>query len=70
MRRVLYLLNVICILAAFALCIYAIVMLFIHPQDWISTLDVLGIGVASTILFFFLYLIRKSYFPVPGIDYK
>ncbi len=70
MRRVLYILNVILILASFALCIYAIVLFFINPQDWISTLVLLGTGVGCAILFFFLYIIRKSYFPLPGIDYK
>ncbi|MBL6950930.1 MAG: hypothetical protein ISR57_09835 [Bacteroidales bacterium] len=70
MRRILYLLNVLLILASFALCIYAIVMFFINPQDWVFTLELLGIGVGSGILFFILYVVRKSYFPLPGIDYK
>ncbi|TSA25485.1 MAG: hypothetical protein D4R67_09955 [Bacteroidetes bacterium] len=69
-RRVLFLGNVILFLAAFALCIYAVARLILAPDTWLFCLLLFGIGVVSGILLYGLYLVRKSRFPLPGIDYK
>lgn len=69
-RRVLFLVNVLLILAAFALSVFAVVRVILAPDKWLFCILLLGIGVVAGILLYGLYLIRKSRFPLPGIDYK
>jgi len=50
--------------------IICIVFIFLEPDFQKIWTTYAGISLTSLILFIILYLIRKSKFPVPGIDYK
>ncbi len=69
-RRVLFLTNVILLLASGALCCYSVFLFFANPQEWLFSLMKLGVGLFSGAFFLLLFIVRKRKFPLPGIDYK
>ncbi|MFC2102648.1 hypothetical protein ACFLS7_06595 [Bacteroidota bacterium] len=69
-RRVLFLANLILLLASGALCSYSAFLLFANPQEWLFALMKLGLGLLSGAFCFLLFVVRKRKYPLPGIDYK
>jgi len=70
MRRVLFLFSVIFIITSLGIIVFAFITFFMDTRDWLFPLILLGIGLGSGTVSVILYLVRKSRFPVPGIDYK
>jgi|GEM_PF-1193632 len=69
-RRIFFVANVLLLLAGIAFCLYALVRLILNPSGWVISLILLAVGLMSEFLFARLYIIRKSKFPLPGIDYE
>jgi len=69
-RRILFLVNVILLLASFILCVYSVFTFLMTPDSWLFAFLLLGIGIIATLFFLMIYTIRKRKYPLPGIDYK
>ncbi len=69
-RRILFIVNVILLLASVALCIYSVFTLIMTPEAWLLSLLLFGVGITAGLFFLMIYTIRKRKYPLPGIDYK
>ncbi|MBU1099111.1 MAG: hypothetical protein KKA84_01815 [Bacteroidetes bacterium] len=69
LKWILYLINKTLTLLSLAWVIYSLIQLITNINDWIHWLLMLGVGILSYVLSKVIYVIRKSYFPLPGRDY-
>ena len=69
-RKTLYLLSLIFILVSLGTIIYFTINLFLDLDNWEIWLIKIAGSIIAFAIFCFLYVIRKSLFPLPGIDYK
>ena len=68
-RWILYLINKLLTVASLAWIIYSLIGLVSNLESWLTWLMYIGIGIVAYILSKFIYVIRKSYFPLAGKDY-
>lgn len=69
-RKVLYGFNIIALIISIVCFIYFTIKLFINIDDWTHWLIKTFNAFVPISILFFLLLIRKQHFPLPGIDYK
>lgn len=69
-RRALYILNISFIVLSFFILLYFIAEFIFHPVNIILSFIKIVSDIVFILLLFFLYFLRKRFFPVPGIDYK
>jgi hypothetical protein len=69
-RRILFIVNVILLLASVTLCIYSVFTFIMTPGAWLFSLLLFGVGITTGLFFLMIYAIRKRTYPLPGIDYK
>jgi len=68
-KWILYIINKSLTILSLAWVIYSLTRLITNLDDWIHWLLMIGVGVVSYVLSKIIYVIRKSYFPLPGKDY-
>ena len=69
-KKSFYILVVIFLFLSTAGFLYSVIGLVIHISDWKTWIIKLLVFILLFWLFFFLNILRKQHFPVPGIDYK
>lgn len=70
LRKAFFVVNILLLLAGFSFCLYTLVRLILNPANWVIYLILFAAGLLSEFLFSRLYILRKSKFPLPGIDYE
>ena len=69
-KLILYLITKLFLIAAAFGILYSAYMLFTNLDEWIFWLAALVVNFILLGIFIGLYILRKSKFPLPGIDYK
>lgn len=70
LRKVIFIILLFGLLGNIAFFIYTVVLMVIHINEWKDFMWYPLAGFFGFWLIVFLYLLRKRYLPVPGIDYK
>jgi len=70
MRRFMFFINLFAIIVAAAIFLYCTFQLIMNLEFWITWLMRVLISLVFVFVMFLLFIIRKTYYPLSGVDYK